>query len=458
MTGAFTLLSPLFGDPAVDAVFDDRGHLQGLLDVEAALARAAVEAGIIPATAAAPIVAACRAEFYDLAAIATAAAIAGNTAIPVVKALTARVAATDDQAARWVHWGATSQDVLDTGLVLQCRTALDLIQRGWTRLEAALAGLVETYATTPEIGRTWLQHAVPVTFGLKAATWLSQIMRVGDRLTVSSDAAAVLQFGGAAGTLASLGEAGLRVAECLARELDLALPDLPWHGQRDRLGDLAAVLGLGGGALGKIARDIALLSQTEIAEVAEPAGTDKGGSSTMPHKRNPVGCAVALAAAQRLPSLVATMLAAQTGEHERSLGAWHAEWQTLPEIFRLVGGSLRNMIEVVEGLEVDRDRMAANIDLTRGLVFAEAVTMSLGAKIGRAEAHHLVETASRRAVAQGLSLGDALAADPAVTDHLDATARQSLLTPGHYLGQSAVFTGRVLATYRARRSAEGRKT
>ena len=452
MTGHFTLLSPLFGDPAVDACFDDQRHLQGMLDFEAALARAQADAGVIPPEAARAIGPVCRADLYDIAAIATAAGRSGNTAIPLVKALTARLAMTDREAARWVHWGATSQDALDTGLVLQCRSALGLIRDGWIRLETALAGLAQQYAATPEIGRTWLRHAVPITFGLKAATWLSQMMRIGDRLAEVGTACAVLQFGGAAGTLASLGDKGLAVAELLAQELGLALPDLPWHGQRDRFCALAGTLGLGAGALGKIARDISLLSQTEIAEVAEAAAPGKGGSSTMPHKRNPVGCAVALAVAQRTPQLVATMLAAQTGEHERGLGAWQTEWETLPQIFRLLGGSLRNTIEVVENLEVFPARMAANIDITQGLVLAEAVTMALADKTGRAEAHEMVERASQRAIALSLPFGAVIAGDPEIARHLPGTRLAALMEPGQYLGQSAQFIERVLATCRARQS------
>jgi 3-carboxy-cis,cis-muconate cycloisomerase len=452
MTGPFTLLSPLFGDPAIDACFDDRAHLQGMLDFEAALARAESRAGMIPDEAASAIGAACKADLYDPGAIATAAARSGNTAIPLVKALTAQVAQNDSDAARWVHWGATSQDALDTGLVLQCRSALAVLLEQWGRLEGALAALAERHAATPQIGRTWMQHAVPISFGLKAATWLSQAMRVGDRLREVSASVTVLQFGGAAGTLASLGDQGLVVAELLARELDLDLPDIPWHGQRDRLCEVAGALGLAAGTLGKIARDISLLGQTEIGEVAEAAEPGKGGSSTMPHKRNPVGCAVALAASQRVPPLVATMLAAQTGEHERSLGPWQAEWETLPEIFRLVGGSLRNMVEATAHLDVHPERMTENINATKGLVLAEAVTMALGQRIGRARAHELVEQASHRAIAQSQPLIEVLSAEPEVTRHLDGSDLHQIMDPAGYLGQSGQFTQRVLASWRTRPS------
>jgi 3-carboxy-cis,cis-muconate cycloisomerase len=260
----------------------------------------------------------------------------------------------------------------------------------------------------------------------------------------------VLQFGGAAGTLASLGERGLDVAAELAKVLALDLPDLPWHSYRDRLADLAAALGLLVGALGKIARDIALLMQTEVGEAAEPAGPERGGSSTMPHKRNPIGCAVTLAAAQRVPQLVATVLAAMSQEHERGLGGWHAEWETIPEIFLLASGALRHMTEAVAGLTIDPVRMRENLEATCGLIMAEAVMMALGDRIGRIEAHHLVEASCRRAVEQGAHLRDVLAQDPAVTAHLPPDALDRLFAPGAYLGVAERFVQRVLAARKPR--------
>ena len=442
------LLGPLFASEAMIAVFSDRGRLQAMLDFELGLARAEAEVGLIPAAAVAPIAAAAKVGRLDLAALARQAAAAGIPTIPLVKQLTALVAAEDATAARFVHWGATSQDVMDTGLVLQIGRALAVLKPELQRLSAALARLAERQSRTPMIGRTWLQHAVPVTFGLKAAGWLDALERCRLRLEEAGEAARVLQFGGAAGTLATLGARGLEVAEALARILDLRLPALPWHASPDRLVALAAALGLLVGALGKMARDLSLMMQVEVAEAFEPMAPGRGGSSTMPHKRNPAASAVALAAAIRVPGIVATLLAAMPQEHERGLGGWQAEWETLPKTFLLASGSLSAMTEAMEGIRLDPQRMRANIDATRGLVMAEAVMMALAEKIGRLEAHDLVEAACHRAVAEGAHLKDVLAKDPAVAAELDAVQLARLFAPEAYLGVAESFVQRVLAAYR----------
>jgi 3-carboxy-cis,cis-muconate cycloisomerase len=445
------LLGPLFASEAMTAVFSDHGRLQGMLDFEAALAQAEAEAGLIPTAAAAPIAAAAQAERFDVAALARQTAESGIPSIPLIKQLTALVAAKDPAAARFVHWGATSQDVMDTGLVLQIGKGLAALKPELERLSAALAGLAESQARAPMIGRTWLQHAVPVTFGLKAAGWLDALERCRRRLDEAGRAARVLQFGGAAGTLATLGARGLDVAAALARALALDLPALPWHASRDRLVNLAAALALLAGLLGKMARDLSLMMQVEVAEAFEPAAPGRGGSSTMPHKRNPAAAAVALAAAARVPGLVATLLAAMPQEHERGLGGWQAEWETLPEIFLLVSGALGGMTEAMEGLRLDPARMRSNIDATRGLVMAEAVMMALAERIGRLESHHLVEEACRRAVAESAHLKDVLSKDPAVSAQLSPEQLDRLFTPEAYLGMAESFVQRVLA---ARRSKE----
>jgi 3-carboxy-cis,cis-muconate cycloisomerase len=347
------LLEPLFASDAMTAVFSDRGRLRGMLDFEVALARAEAEVGLIPAAAVAPIDAAAKVEHLDVAALARQAAATGIPTIPLVKQLTALVAAVDPAAARFVHWGATSQDVMDTGLVLQIGKGLAVLAPELRRLSAALARLAESQSSTPMIGRTWLQHAVPVTFGLKAAGWLDAVERCRLRLEEAGEASRILQFGGAAGTLATLGGRGLEVAEALARALDLRLPALPWHASRDRLVALAAALALLVGVLGKMARDLSLMMQVEVSEAFEPSAPGRGGSSTMPHKRNPAASAVALAAAIRVPGLVATLLAAMAQEHERGLGGWQAEWETLPKTFLLASGSLRAMTEAMEGIHLD---------------------------------------------------------------------------------------------------------
>jgi 3-carboxy-cis,cis-muconate cycloisomerase len=334
---------------------------------------------------------------------------------------------------------------MDTGLVLQIRAALSAIDKDLTRLSSALAALAKTHAATPLAGRTWLQQGPPVTLGLKAAGFLSAVERHRVRVRDLSGRVAVVQFGGAVGTLAALGERGLDVAAALARELQLALPDVPWHAQRDRIAETATTLGLIVGTLGKLARDVSLLMQTEVAEAAEPSAPGRGGSSTLPHKRNPVASAAILAAATRVPALVSVMLAAMVQEHERGLGGWHAEWETLPEICTLTGGALAQAIAMVEGLQVDASRMASNLELTRGLILAEAVAMALADKLGKAEAHALVEEASASALAGRKSLREVLAADARITAQLSAAELERLLDPRNYLGQSRALVARALA-------------
>jgi 3-carboxy-cis,cis-muconate cycloisomerase len=439
------LLAHLFDPADAGRFFDDHARLQGMLDFEAALARAQAALGVIPREAAEPIAAKCCAELFDLEGLARGTALGGNPAIPMVKRLTALVAESDKEAARFVHWGATSQDAMDTGLVLQLRACLRLLEADLASLSAALADLAEGHRHTGMVGRTWLQQALPTTLGLKAAGWLDTVLRHRTRMAELKPRLLVIQLGGAAGTLASLGDRGIDVAEAMASELDLACPALPWHGTRDRVAELATFLGLLTGSLGKMARDWSLLMQTEIGEALEPAGEGKGGSSTMPHKRNPVAAAVVLSAATRAPSLVATMLAGMVQEHERGLGGWHAEWETLPELAILASGALRITLETIRGLDVDPERMRANLDLTGGLIMAEAVQMALGAKLGRQQAHGMIERASKRAVAEGRHLKDALLAEPEVTAQLSAADLDRLLDPLTYTGTAQAMIDRALA-------------
>ena len=430
-------------------VFCDQGRVQAMLDVEAALARAEARVGLIPASAVAPIENACRADLYDFAALGEAIATAGNSAIPLVKALGKQIAATDAEAERYVHLGATSQDVMDTGLVLQLRQALDLIESDLAQLADSLAAQAQRHAATPMAGRTWLQHATPVTLGMKIAGWLGAVTRSRQRLRELKPRLLVLQFGGASGTLAALGEQALPIAQALAEELQLTLPEQPWHTQRDRVVEFGAVLGLIAGSLGKLGRDISLLMQTEAAEVFEPSAPGKGGSSTMPHKRNPVGAAVLIGAATRVPGLVSTLFSAMPQEHERSLGLWHAEWETLPEICCLVSGSLKQARLLADGLEVDAARMARNLDLTQGLVLAEAVSIVLAQRVGRDTAHHLLEQCCKRAVAEQRHLRAVLGDEPQVTAQLSSAELDNLLNPAHYLGQAQVWVERAVAEHNA---------
>lgn len=441
------LLDPLFTTDAAAGAFSPAARLQGMLDFEAALARAEASAGVIPAGAVPAIEAACRADLYDPDALGAEAALAGNTAIPLVRHLTAMVKAADEEASRFVHWGATSQDAMDSGLMLQLRRFLDGLEADLAELADGLAALADRHRATPMVARTWLQHALPTTFGLKAAGWLDALGRDRQRLAAARGRLA-LQFGGAAGTLAALGEAGPAVAEALARDLALPLPALPWHASRDRIAEPAAALGILAGTLGTLGRDISLMMQMEVGEAFEPAAPGRGGSSTMPHKRNPVSCAVLLSCAIRAPALVGGLLAAQVQEHERGLGGWHAEWQALPDLCRLVAGAARHARETVAGLTVDAERMRANLDLTRGLILAEAVAMALGERMGRLAAHSRIADASRRAAEAARPLRDVLAEDAEVVRALGMDGLDRLFDPLRYTGSAAHFIDRVLDNHR----------
>jgi 3-carboxy-cis,cis-muconate cycloisomerase len=446
-----SLLDPLFGSAAMGEVFSDSARLQRMLDFEAALARAEARCGVIPSAAASAISSKCRVELVDVNTLAAATAASLNPAIPLVKQLTALVAKDDPEAAQFVHWGATSQDANDTGLVLQVRQALDILEADLDALCVGLAQLARKHRSTPMAGRTLMQHALPTTFGVKVAGWLDAMNRHRDRFAQMRKRVLVLQFGGAVGTLAALRGKGMQVAEALAAELQLGLPTMPWHTQRDRVAEVATVLGLCTGTLGKIARDISLHMQTEIAEVLEPAGEGRGGSSTMPHKRNPVSAAVVLSAATRVPGLVSTMLSAMVQEDERGLGDWQAEWETLPEILRLTAGALHQMVTILPHLEIDAPRMRRNLDATQGLIFAEAVTMALAAHLGKTAAHMLLEEASRQVRESGEHLREVLAQNPAVTERLTSEELDGLFAPENYLGVAEELVNRAIDASRKHR-------
>src|SRR6202522_3856698 len=349
-TSLSPLLAPMLSSAAMRRVCDDATYLQHMLDFEAALARAEAATGVIPASAAGPITKACRSKSFDLGALAEAATRSGNLAIPLVKALTATVAKADADAARYVHWGATSQDVIDIATMLTLRAAIDALLADIGRAIEGFAGLARQHRHTPVVARTWLQHALPMPFGLKLAEYAAALHRSRARLQRTRKETLALQFGGAAGTLAALGDNGLRVAEKLAQELELPLPDAPWHTHRDRIAEAASVLAILAGTCGKIARDVSLMMQTDVAEAFEPSGEGRGGSSTMPHKRNPAPAAPALAPATMAPNLAATIFAAQVQDHERSAGPWQAEWPTLPTLQLVTSGALAAIVDIAEGL------------------------------------------------------------------------------------------------------------
>jgi len=440
------LIESLATTQALAGLFSDESILQAMLDFEVALVRAEARLNIVPGTAVNVIEAAARASAFDGAVIAQDSLRAGTPVIPLVKALTGRVRANDPAAAGFVHWGATSQDVSDTALVLLLKRAQPILEADFTRLEEALRRLSEQHQRTVMLGRTLLQPAPPITFGLKAAGWLGAIRRSRARLNSSFAEALVVQFGGASGTVAALGERGVEVGRALADELGLCYPDAPWHTHRDRLAAVVTACGVQTGCLGKMARDISLLMQGEVGEAAEPGGEGRGGSSTMPHKHNPAGCSVTLAAAHRVPGLVAVILSSMVQEHERGAGGWQAEWPTVAAIIQATGVAASLMAEVAEGLAVDTARMRANIDATRGVIFAERAMMLLGQQLGRDVAHKILEEATRQSAAQGRRLVEVLAEMPEVTGHIDGATLRRLEEPEEYLGSAGAFRSRLLSS------------
>ncbi|HEX2255902.1 MAG TPA: 3-carboxy-cis,cis-muconate cycloisomerase [Afifellaceae bacterium] len=440
------LLAPIFASGAMRAAFSDGALLQAMLDFEAALARAEGKTGVIPDSAVRPIADACRADLYDIAEIGRAASLAGNPAIPLVKALTAAVR---EDARAWVHWGGTSQDVIDNALTLLMRQGLRLLHADVRGTMTALVAVTEAHRATPMAGRTWLQQALPVTFSFKVAGWLAALTSASTSLRRVLAEELALQFGGAAGTLAALGGDGTKVRQALAEELELPEPAIAWHADRTRFARVACALGTLSGTHSKIATDVLLMMQTEVAEAFEPAAAGKGGSSTMPHKRNPVGAAAIRANHRRIAGLVTTMLIAMEGEHERGAGSWSAEWETLRDLFCLAGGSAAQLRTIAEGLEVVPERMRANLDATLGLPLAESLMMALAPKIGRMQAHHRVEAASKRAVAEGRHLAEVAQGEPAIQGYLSETEIKAAFDPLSYLGSADAMIDSVLAEARA---------
>ena len=405
-------LQHAFWDEACAQEFADEKLLAAMARFEGALALACSRAGIVPEAAARTIAEVAAGASFDAAALAPAARRASTLAIPFVKQLTEKVAAISPEAARYVHFGATSQDVIDTGVALCLGAAAERLLALSRQMGDAAAGLAKRYARTPTVARTLLQPAVPVPFGWKAAVWLSLLARSHAHFRTAAREACVLQFGGAGGTLSAYAGKGDAIAQALAVELGLARPPVTWHSTRDgfaRLGAEAAILT---GAVGKIARDVSLLMQPEVGEAAEPAAEGRGGSSSMPHKRNPVGCLNALEAAQRAPGLAAVLLAQLTPEHERGLGQWQGQWFTLRDILCGAGSGLAAMAEVLDGLQIDEQAMRANLERSRGLVYSENVSLRLSRGLGKQAAHALTEKLCAIAVREGRNLIDVVRTDP----------------------------------------------
>ena len=434
--------------PEMIKVFDDTSIVQAMFDFEEALANAEAAEGVIPEAAARTIASVCNAQLYDIPAIIQAGRRAGALAIPLVKELTKAVALTNQESATHVHWGSTSQDVLDTAMVLATREALKLIDDGLSELTAQLLKLADQHLSTPVLARTLMQPAQVTSFGFKLVGWAAPLMRAREQLREQSVRALQLQLGGAVGTLAVLGAKGPAVAQRMADALQLKVADAAWHTQRDewmRLGMEVAVLT---GSLGKMATDLSLMAQGEIAELAEPSGNGRGGSSAMPHKRNPVSSMIALAAANRAPQHAAALLAAMGQQHERGLGNWQAELAEWPALFLGAHGAIKALNEAFAGLIVDTRRMRRNIDALQGLVFAEAASIYLASAIGRPNAHALLEKLTQRVVETQGHLADALTVaikeDPQLSKQIDISKIQDLFDPVQATGAARALAERQL--------------
>ncbi len=437
----------IFTTPAMREVFSDERRTAYYLEIEVSLARAQSRLGIIPEKAAHEIERQCRIENIDLARLKQQTERIGYPILGVVQQIIGLCA---DGLGEWCHWGATTQDITDTAAIMQIRAALELVEKDMEAIAAALADLSRRYRDTPMAGRSNLQQAVPLTFGFKTAALLGAMQRHRERLAQLRPRVLVGEFGGAVGTLASLGADGLKVQAAMMEELGLGQPDIAWHTVRDRIGEVACFLGLLTGTLGKISMDVKLLMQTEVAEVYEPFHEARGSSSTMPQKRNPISCLYIHSTVALVRQHVAALLEAAVTDHERSTGPWEIEWISLPEIFLLSSGALAQTKLLVSGLEVDADRMRANLDLTRGMIVSEAVMMGLGPHLGRQRAHDLVYDICRKVSATGVPLVELLAQNAEISKHLTRAELDKMCDPAGYLGLAGEMVDKVLAR-------EGRK-
>src|SRR5437667_7335712 len=439
------LSGPSVSTDVMLATVSDRAWVQAMLDVEAALARAEARIGLIPPTAADGIAGQCRVDAFDVAQLGRAAVRSANPVIPLVNALRAAV---PRDVAPYVHHGATSQDILDTAMMLIARRGLDLVLADLERAAATAASLADRHRSTLMAARTLLQQALPTTFGLKAAGWLNAIVEARSELIRVRRMRLAVQFGGAAGTLAALSDRGLDVARGLATDLDLPEPVVPWHTARARVVELATVLGIAAGVAGKVALDVVLLAPTEVAEVTELAAPGRGASSTLPQKHNPVEAIEILAAVRSINAQVAGLQSAMLAEHERAAGAWQAEWPAFAETLRFAGGAVSRLASLLAGLQVEPERMRRNLNLSEGTIMAEQVVMMLGERIDRVMARALVDTAVTTATSTGRSFADVLREDKTIGAHLNESELGSALDPGRYLGVSDALIDRALVAYR----------
>lgn len=436
--------NPLWGNNFVDdemrQVMSARSYVRACVNVEVALAQVQADLKIIPAAAADQITE-CAAEFqFDMDKLSADTAVVGYPILPIVEQLAKGIG----EAGRWLHWGATTQDIMDTASVLQLRDALQIIETRVFAVRNALAILAREYRNVPMAGRTHLQQALPTTFGWKAAVWMSAFDRHLERLLQIRSRLLVVEFAGASGTLASLGGNGLSVQEKLADKLELGVPSITWHSIRDTIAEAVGLMAMIGGSLGKIATDISIMTATELGEVSEPFETHRGASSTMPQKQNPVSCELIIAAARLLRNHASTALDAMVHDFERATGPWHLEWSAVPEAFCLASGALRQAHFMLSGLRVNEEAMSRNLDHSRGLIVAEAVMMALAPSIGRIAAHDLVYSACRRAAAQNASLYDVLTQDTEICARFDTEKIRELTTPSNYIGLATKMVDRIL--------------
>jgi 3-carboxy-cis,cis-muconate cycloisomerase len=431
----------IFTTPAMRAVWSDENRVQKYLDFEGALAKAQGKLGIIPKNAMSEIVKHCDAKLIDMAKLKEATERIGYPVLPVVQQL---VKLCKNGLGEWSHWGATTQDITDTATIMQIREALDIIEKELNGISDALAKLAKKYRDTPMAGRSNLQQAVPITFGYKMATLLGAFERHKQRLKELRPRALVAEFGGAAGTLSSLGKDGLKVQAGLCKELKLGQPDISWHTVRDRIAEVGCFLGLVTGTCGKIAFDVKLLMQTEVEEVYEPFHEGRGSSSTMPQKRNPISSVYITAQTAMVKQLVAALLEAMVEDHERATGPWEIEWIALPEIFMLSAGALAQTRFLVEGLQINEKKMRENLDITNGLIMSEAVMMGLGPTLGRNRAHDLVYDVCRLVVKTGRPLIDLLVEDKEISKHATRKQLGKMADPANYLGVAGEMVDRVL--------------
>lgn len=436
------IFGDLYGSAEMRAIFSDSARLQSMLDVEAALARAEAKVGIVPPEVAEAVSAAATVSNINIDAIAEGTRKVGYPVVALVRELRR---AAGERAARYIHHGATTQDILDTAQVLRMREAIRIVRRDLLALARALARHAAGFRDAPMAGRTHLQHAVPVTFGFKCAVWASPLISDLFRLDEASERSLVVQFGGAAGTLASLGSDGPAVRRALAEQLDLSVPDIPWHVTRDNLAEMVSVLGIVCGNLSKFAVDITLLMQTEVAEVFEPHEAGRGGSSTMPQKRNPIAAEHIIAAARAVHGMVPVMMGAMAQDHERATGPWQTEALVMPQCFALTAGALAHARSIAEGMTVDIARMRRNLDAGLGLIMAESVASGLTPVLGREAAHRAVERACARAIDENRTLREILRDDQEICAHLNDEQLDRLVDPASYLGSAGTFVDSVVA-------------